>query len=455
MRVNPAVFIIVSSILVAGCGSEPGQDEATATARQSVTDDPLEGPGRKFIDYGMMMFDWIYKISQIYEPTLSTQDLLDMRGRIGALESNVIDLRNMAKDLARFIDAVAAEDRARDVSEAYAAMKTGLDIAADQPDRAADASDMELLAANTLDQDEFYLFAYLGGSKRFDPRMATPTFIAAVTNWLAARERGSIPMSAPMDDRLLGFVNRLDWIVAQTRASVSCASVQNEIEQPCGSNPDSGCTKFFCEAHTECWDSVIGEWSYFDSRRTTGHCSAVFDVPAPDKERVEEQRRYAADTNEAIAVAWRKYADAPNLDYALNQPAFQWPDIGLASAQNAVDGRTDGQWLDGSVTHTDQATGPWWWVDLGSVRHIREIRLFNRTDCCSSRLSHYQVHVSADSTDGWDGTWAPVVDNSGLEISDGDGSPLVHPVDTWARWVAVTKTDFGFLSLAEVQVMGD
>src|SRR5262249_34218304 len=125
MRVNFAVFIIVSSILVPACGSEPGQGEATAAARQGVTDDPLDGPGRKFIDYGMMMYDWIYKISQIYEPTLSTQDLLDMRGRIGALESNVTELRDLAKDLAKFIDAVAAEDRARDVSEAYAAMKTG------------------------------------------------------------------------------------------------------------------------------------------------------------------------------------------------------------------------------------------------------------------------------------------------------------------------------------------
>jgi len=451
MRASTAFSIVLSSTLVFACASEPEQRSTT----QSVTDDPLGGPGRKFIDYGLMMYDWIYKISQIYEPTLSTQDLLDMRGRIGALEINVNELRELAKDLAKLIDAVAAESRARDVAEAYAAMKTGLDIIADQPARAADGAEMELLAANTLDQEDFYLFAYFNGTRRFDPRMATPTFIAAVTNWLAARERGNISMNAPMDDRLYGFANRLDWVVAQTRDSVSCSAVQDEIELPCGNNPDSGCTKYACEAHTECWDSVVAEWSYFDRRRTNGHCSSVFTVPAPDKERVEEQRRYAADTNEAVAAAWRKYADAPNFNYALDQPAFQAPDVGFASAQNAVDGRTDGQWLNGSVTHTGEETGAWWWVDLGTVQHIREIRLFNRTDCCSSRLSHYQIHISADSTDGWDGTWAPIVDNSWLEIDDGDGSPRVHPVDTWARWVAVTKTDFGFLSLAEVQVMGD
>jgi hypothetical protein len=402
----------------------------------------------------MMMFSWIQKIRQIYEPTLTTQDLLEMRGRVGALENDVKELRDLATELASFINAVAAEDRSRDVAEVYAMIKTGLDIVADQPTRAADASDLELLAANTLDQDQFYLFEHLGGSTRFDPRMATPTFVGAVTSWLGVRENGGITMNAAMDERLHTLANRLDWIVAQTRASVSCSAVQDEIELPCG-RPDSGCTKYFCDAHTECWDTVLGQATYFDRTRTTGHCDAVFSVPAPDKERVEEQRRYGADTFDALAAAWRAYADAPDINLALNRSTFQWPDSGVGAASNAVDGRTDGNWWAGSVSHTDAADGPWWWVDLGSVQHISEIRLFNRTDCCSSRLSHYQVHVSADSSDGWDGTWAPVVDSSWLAIEDGDGSPLVHPVDTWARWVAVTKTDFDILSLAEVQVMGD
>ena len=106
------------------------------------------------------------------------------------------------------------------------------------------------------------------------------------------------------------------------------------------------------------------------------------------------------------------------------------------------------------MTHTDIAAGPWWWVDLGSVQHIRQVNLFNRTDCCSSRLSHYQVYVSADSTDGWNGSWPLVADGSGVVLADGDGTPQRLPVDTWARWVAVTLADTNYLSLAEVQVVG-
>jgi hypothetical protein len=261
-------------------------------------------------------------------------------------------------------------------------------------------------------------------------------------------------MSSATDERLRSFAGRMEWVVGQTRDSVSCVAVQESDTVPCQFKPDV-CERKVCSTYVECGDRIAGQTTRFNQSSSDGDCSSQYRVPAPDKEAALEQGRYAADTNAATAAGWRAYADMPNRNLALNRSAFQWPDSGIASAQNAIDGNTDGNFWDGSVSHTDEATGAWWWVDLGSVQHIREIRLFNRTDCCSSRLSHYQVHISSDSTDGWDGTWAPVVDDSGVEIGDGDGAPRVHPVDTWARWVAVTKTDAGYLSLAEVQVMAD
>lgn len=451
MQVKAALSAVTAVFLVAAC--EPESSPSEVSAEQGITEaDPLGGLGGMFISYAMTMYDTIKKISQIYEPTLSTQDLFDMRSRIGTLESDVVTLRDEAKRLAAFVDAFAAETRARAVGDAYAALKTGLDIVADQSSRAQDGSEMALLGANTLNQDLYYLFTAFGGGNRFDPRMATPTFEAAVTTWLGMRERGSIPMSASTDDLLRTFASRMDWIVAQSRAAVSCTAVREEDTTPC---PDNRCEKKVCDTYTECSDSVMGETTRFNATQVSGSCPTQYRVPAPDKEAALEQGRYAADANQALANAWRSYADLPNTNLALNRPAFQWPEAGFASAQNAVDGNTDGNFWAGSVTHTDEATGTWWWVDLGSVQHIREIRLFNRTDCCSSRLSHYQVQISPDSTDGWDGTWAPVVDMSWLEVGDGDNTPRVHPVDTWARWVAVTKTDLGYLSLAEVQVMTD
>jgi hypothetical protein len=38
--------------------------------------------------------------------------------------------------------------------------------------------------------------------------------------------------------------------------------------------------------------------------------------------------------------------------------------------------------------------GAWWQVDLGSKKNIKQIIIYNRTDCCANRLSNYQVSIS-------------------------------------------------------------
>ena len=63
-------------------------------------------------------------------------------------------------------------------------------------------------------------------------------------------------------------------------------------------------------------------------------------------------------------------------------------------AGRAVDGDTDGDFSNGSVTHTANELQPWWEIDLGAVYPLDSIRLWNRTDCCGSRLSDFHVLVS-------------------------------------------------------------
>ncbi|UXX79802.1 discoidin domain-containing protein [Reichenbachiella carrageenanivorans] len=73
---------------------------------------------------------------------------------------------------------------------------------------------------------------------------------------------------------------------------------------------------------------------------------------------------------------------------------------GLAS--RAIDGSTDGNYNNGSVTHTTgNEVNPWWEVDLGSEYSIGDINIYGRTDaCCAARLSDYTVSVinAADAT---------------------------------------------------------
>lgn len=65
-------------------------------------------------------------------------------------------------------------------------------------------------------------------------------------------------------------------------------------------------------------------------------------------------------------------------------------------APNAIDGNTNGVWSGGSVTHTGSAVvGNWWQVNLGSIRKIDKIEIYNRSDdCCIGRLREFYIFIS-------------------------------------------------------------
>lgn len=120
-------------------------------------------------------------------------------------------------------------------------------------------------------------------------------------------------------------------------------------------------------------------------------------------------------------------------------------------ASRAVDGNYDGTYNNGSVTHTNNARA-WWQVDLGANKNISWIMLYNRTDCCYTRLSDFVVEYATNSagpftvfTGGNFGGVAPT--NSGVVYID-------LPKRVNARYVKVRLLSGSILSLTEVVVAG-
>lgn len=74
--------------------------------------------------------------------------------------------------------------------------------------------------------------------------------------------------------------------------------------------------------------------------------------------------------------------------------ASQSSEVGGASASRAVDGKTDGDFNNGSVTHTNADQHAWWEVDLGHEEPIDSVRIWNRVDCCGNRLRDFWVFIS-------------------------------------------------------------
>ena len=113
-------------------------------------------------------------------------------------------------------------------------------------------------------------------------------------------------------------------------------------------------------------------------------------------------------------------------------------------ASKAVDGNTNGNFENQSVTHTDFQSKPWWQVDLDSEETIRQINIYNRTDTASDRLSNFHIIL---------------LDSFGNEI---DRKRISSLTDTFAqiaidykkaRYVRIELEGNNALSLAEVQVL--
>jgi len=63
------------------------------------------------------------------------------------------------------------------------------------------------------------------------------------------------------------------------------------------------------------------------------------------------------------------------------------------NAQRAIDGSTNYAYNGNSVTHTCANDGNWWQVDLGKKAVIGVVTVYNRGDCCQSRIDGATIQV--------------------------------------------------------------
>ncbi len=114
---------------------------------------------------------------------------------------------------------------------------------------------------------------------------------------------------------------------------------------------------------------------------------------------------------------------------------------GTAVATRAIDGNTDGNFANGSVTHTNQDNQAFWRLDLGSTLPINEVFLHNRTDgTAGERLSNFKVQVSEDGA-----TWTDYAFPGTAGVRESFKSRRT------GRYVRVQLNGANFLQLAEAE----
>lgn len=84
----------------------------------------------------------------------------------------------------------------------------------------------------------------------------------------------------------------------------------------------------------------------------------------------------------------------PLQNIAVGKSARQSGTYDSAEAKRAIDGKTDGDYNHGSVSHTSPDLHAWLDVDLGQLEEIDSVRVWNRTDGSEFRLRDFWVFIS-------------------------------------------------------------
>jgi hypothetical protein len=135
---------------------------------------------------------------------------------------------------------------------------------------------------------------------------------------------------------------------------------------------------------------------------------------------------------------------------------------GAYDASRAIDGNTDGNFGDGSVSHTLDLPNSWWQVALGAAYPLTSINIFNRSDYSGNRLSNFRVSVLLNGTEVFGQDFYTDPNANPNAVAAGGEVTVPLPAGIVGDTVKVqfvgpngyNNAGNGYLSLAEVQVYG-
>ncbi|MEM9719221.1 MAG: discoidin domain-containing protein, partial [Bacteroidota bacterium] len=138
--------------------------------------------------------------------------------------------------------------------------------------------------------------------------------------------------------------------------------------------------------------------------------------------------------------------------------ASQSSTYGNGSASFAIDGNLigDSPWS-ANLQHTNTEASPWWRVELAEVSKIKEVKLYNRTNCCMDRLRDFYVFASESPVDG-NLSIGQLTANPNIEyiyfpgVAGATENFDFGSID--AQYILVKLAGNGTLHMAEVEVLG-
>ncbi|WP_209405491.1 Ig-like domain-containing protein [Pseudozobellia sp. WGM2] len=142
---------------------------------------------------------------------------------------------------------------------------------------------------------------------------------------------------------------------------------------------------------------------------------------------------------------------------ALSKNVLQSSTYGNGLATYAVDGNLQGSspWT-ADLQHTTNEFRPWWQVDLGEVREIEEVKIYNRSDGLQFKLKDFYVFVSQEPITAANSLENLISDENVENYFFAGEAELIEVIKIldFGRYLRIQLSGSGTLHMAEVEVMG-
>jgi YVTN family beta-propeller protein len=124
-------------------------------------------------------------------------------------------------------------------------------------------------------------------------------------------------------------------------------------------------------------------------------------------------------------------------------------------ASSAVDGNVDGNFNNGSVSHTNIDVNAWWEADLGTSQALHTVRVWNRSDAAPERLTDFYVLLSAQPMVGKNlATLLADPNVTQLRNTGVAGRPSTIAFAGTGRYLRVQLAGTNYLHMAELEAFG-
>lgn len=204
-------------------------------------------------------------------------------------------------------------------------------------------------------------------------------------------------------------------------------------------------------------NKLVGRWSEAPTYKPNRDAGDVEFTMSADGRSFTGKWRYGSEEPWRDGNPWNgKRANAPavnnspnstSVNLALNRPARQSSTSEWSrpnDAQGAVDGVKNGSF----GFHTNEEKNPWWQVDLGEIKPLTEIRIYNRLDHVPERARTIQILLSNDGVN-----FTRIFANDGSVFGGTDGRFLkVSLKGNSARYVRLQLNETTWFHLDEVEI---